>query len=455
MTRSSPWVVFWQQHALPILQASKEQLAALRRRGEQARPADIVALILSDPLLFVQVLRFANQRPKSSLAADIIAIEHAVMLLGVVPFLERCVQLPALETLLQGKLSHGQLLNLIARARLAQRLAREFSILRNDAYPEELDAAAMLGVLPAVLAELGPVLQAPPQGETGLADLLHAWQIPSVLHKLCIPEELPSERARLQHKQHALVQVLEQGWWVAGVGENLSAIAAILNRDPEEIWQRTVRIGVQFIRQDWRYPQIAIWPAFLPMQPGEWPKPASSTQTQPAAQAAEAPRDILAERLQALHLAAQQATATNQIMSLAMRALVEGLKLPRIAFILLQPEEQMLKVRYAHGFANGDPMRALAVSLKESSLFSQLLQKPQSIWLSPEQYPRYAPHLPPSFRALGSEPCCLMSIFVGNKPLGLIYGDCHGQQSLGERHYTYFKQVCTLTSRALTRFAQR
>ena len=67
-----------------------------------------------------------------------------------------------------------------------------------------------------------------------------------------------------------------------------------------------------------------------------------------------------------------------------------------------------------------------------------------------------ARHLSAVFRAeFRSDSFCAMSIFVGSKPIGLIVADRSGAGALSERHYRNFKQICLLTSQALTQSAAR
>ncbi|WP_028451204.1 hypothetical protein [Chitinilyticum aquatile] len=456
--QTSNWIKYWQQHALPILQESKVQLQQMLRRTDSLRPTDIEALVWNDPLLTAQVLRFINQRKRGAMASDVVAIEHIVMMMGVAPFLERCSHLPTVEQYLlpADPQAYQQLLQLLARARFSRALSLDLSTIRNDAYPEELQAAALLAVVPDMLHLLGSHLpeKAPAADRTTIGALIAAWQLPDALTQLLGGNEVPSVRVALQSSIVRLCSLLEQGWWLDDISTQLETIAGALGIGLDHVWDR---VSKQMLRQARRWPYVQIVPAatWLAMQPGDWPVP-SKVQTDARELLTEKMvPNVLSERMQALHLAGKQGAPTNQIMALAVRALAEGLGMQRIAFTLVQPVEQVLRTRYVHGVVANDGLRSLCINLEQPSLFSQLLQKPQSVWLNIDSRKRFANHLPETFLACAADNCFLMSIFVGSKPLGLIYADRHGQQEPGDDHYNHFKQICMLTSRALTHYSQR
>jgi transcriptional regulator with GAF, ATPase, and Fis domain len=160
--------------------------------------------------------------------------------------------------------------------------------------------------------------------------------------------------------------------------------------------------------------------------------------------------------MQALHLAGVQGAPTNQVMTLAVRALSEGLAMQRIAFTLLMAAENSLRARYVQGVAPTDPLQNLRISLEKQHVLTKLLQKPQSFWLNAANYAQFSPHLPIELvEQVGAKSFCAMSIFVGDKPVGLIYADCGLLGEVTDFHYQHFKQICLLASKALAHNARR
>ncbi len=121
--------------------------------------------------------------------------------------------------------------------------------------------------------------------------------------------------------------------------------------------------------------------------------------------------------------AAQQETPTlhDEVMR-AMHAMHTELGLQRVAFALLNPRRTELKVRFVRGADDSDPIRQGALPANGKSLFNILLQKPQAVWVRPENAEKYRPYLPPATWIDPSE-FVAVSLFVDHKPIGLFYAD--------------------------------
>jgi hypothetical protein len=446
------WLAYWARRGLPILQSSREQLLAALRRADRLHPSDLADIVLKDPLLTAQALRYINQRQKSSMAADVTTINGIVMLMGVAPFIEHFARLPVLEEVLQ---SHPRTIarihKHIADSRFSAKMAREFGGERYDAHLDEIFVSALFSHLPEILELLGHDSDPfAPHGRDQAHTLLAAWSLPQSLIALLAKTDPVLPRQALQYATLQLANLLDRGWWQPDVAACLHTMADILNTSVDDVWQRTNRLMLQYARNE---PQKQGWPAarWLPMIPGEWPVPVVAAPVPVAAPAPEITKDILAERMQALHLAGAQGAPANQIMTLAVRALAEGLGMRRILFALLVAGENAIKARFAHGIEAGDPARQLHIKLDEPHLLTRLMLKQQSIWFNASNAANLEPMLPIGFRAqVGNEDFCAMSIFVGDKAVGIIYADRQGGDNLVEGHYQHFKQIGLLTSRALS-----
>lgn len=451
------WLQFWERRAIPILQESRNQFMGMVRRADIIRPSEIAEVVAHDPLLTAQILRMINQRERSSMASDVVAIEAAIMLMGVAPFLERFARAQTVESILlpAHQLEYANLLRLVYEAKLARRLANFYANKRFDAKLGEIQAAAMLSNIIDLLAILAPFLDEKAPVDAGdIADLMDLWQMPEHIQSLIRKDAEPSTRSVLQHAVVPMARLLEKGWWQDEIQHKLSTTAAVLNLSFEEVWSFLTRQLLAFARKEGRSNQLYTPARWLVMLPGEWPKPAPkvlSEQEKPTIT-----KDILAERMQALHLAGVQGAPTNQVMTLAVRALSEGLGMQRIAFTLLMAAENALRARYVQGVPPTDSLQTLKISLENQHIFTKLLQKPQSFWLNPSNYQQFSPHLPTELvEQVGAKSFCAMSIFVGDKPVGLIYADCGLKGEVSEFHYQHFKQICLLASKALAHNARR
>ena len=436
----------WQNRAMPIFESSKLALQQLARRTDRIRPADVAQVVESDPLLLLQALRFINRRERSLLSADVVSAENIVMLTGVEPFIERFRTLPSVESLLlpDSPERYAAFLQQVFLSRLIAKLSLTYADWRYDARMDEILAAATLSRCHALLALLDPQ-----QPAINPAHLSAQLGLPECIVRLFGSAEDAPPRVALQLAVVRLVEAFRFGWWSEAVQQQIAMIAGILDVDPSAAWNALCKTALAFARDPKRWPQVEQPARWLPMLPGEWPEPATAKPD------AEPKPDPLAAHLHAL-MQASRGSPVKDVMALAVRALAEGLGMRRIVFSLLVQGQPELRARYVFGVPQQDPLRQLVIRLDQASLFSKLMQKTQSIWYNADNAAQLARHLPAAFRAeFRSDSFCAMSIFVGSKPIGLIVADQSGADALNERHYRNFKQICLLTSQALTQSAAR
>lgn len=120
----------------------------------------------------------------------------------------------------------------------------------------------------------------------------------------------------------------------------------------------------------------------------------------------------------------------------------------RVVFAMLNKDRSRLRTRLALGGNADDGIRRLDLDLSQKTLFAALMGKPQSLWLHGGNIGKYQAYLPPALRDLiDMRGAFLMSLFVGNRPLGLMYGD---GADLDETGYRQFRTLCKEATSALT-----
>lgn len=453
---ASAWAVYWKSRAMPILETTRTELQHLVRRAERVRTAEVAEVVLKDPLLTLQALRFIGGRTRTSLSAEVVSIENIVMLIGVAPFLERFSALPTVESIFLPKYpaAYQAFLGEVFLSRFAVRLARVYAHWRNEAHPEEITAAAILSRCPSLLELVGSKLDVQMPPSAGELDFfLENIGLPEQVWKLVKNSDEAPPRVTMQRAVVQLVKAFNLGWWQPEVQQAVDLIAGILNMEPDEVWQALSRTALSLARDPARFSQLDQPARWLPMLPGAWPIPPEDVPS--AASPEKIAPDILSQRMQALHLAGKSGAAAKEIMALTVRALAEGLSMRRIVFNLMTPDKLELRARYVLGFPQEHPLHKLVIQLDAPHLFAKLLEKPQSVWFNSTTAKQFAPLLPTGFQQhYPATQFCAMSIFVGEKPLGLILGDCQ-DMPLTEHHYQHFKQICLLTTRALTHSATR
>lgn len=450
------WIAYWQNRPLPILDASKKSMQQMLRRTDRLQADEVAAVVLGDPLLTLQALRFMSQRPRSSMSAEVVSIQSIIMLMGTTPFLERFSDLPTVESILPpDSADYAAYLQQVFLSRLSVKLALVYADWRYDARVEEIYISALLARSNVLLELVGARQDTDtPPLEGDDRQLLIRLGIPDAITQLLGEVDNAPIRVQLQLSVLRLVAAIPYGWWQDTIQQELNFIAGILNVEVGTVWSALSTLLLQSARNSERWPQVEQPARWLPMLPGEWP---GSAKAQAAAESAAQEmhqRDVLTLRMQSLHLSGQKGTQTKDIMTLAVRALAEGLQMRRIVFAMLTPGQPELRVRFVMGVPVEDPLRQLSVRMDVPHLFGKLMEKPQSLWLNEANVAQYFVHLPAVFRtSFVSQHFFAMSIFVGSKPLGLIVADRDGTEVLSEYQYQHFKQICQLTTRALTQSA--
>ncbi len=139
------YVAHFSHEPLPVLRRTVRELDALRADMDRVGGRQIAAVVLSDPLMTMRVLTHLETHRRQSQNHDITTIERAVMMLGVDPFFRLFDQLPTVEDALKASpQALLKVLRVIARARRAADLAREFAIARHDLDVQEITVAAAL-----------------------------------------------------------------------------------------------------------------------------------------------------------------------------------------------------------------------------------------------------------------------------------------------------------------------
>lgn len=120
----------------------------------------------------------------------------------------------------------------------------------------------------------------------------------------------------------------------------------------------------------------------------------------------------------------------------------------RVVFAMLNKERSRLRTRLALGGNAEDGIRRLDLDLAQKNLFTALMGKPQSLWLNSDNAAKYKGYLPASLRSLlAPQGAFIMSLFVGDRPLGLMYGD---GEALSDTGYRQFRVLCHEATSALT-----
>lgn len=150
---------------------------------------------------------------------------------------------------------------------------------------------------------------------------------------------------------------------------------------------------------------------------------------------------------------------TGDLMNGATRCITHGIGLPTSVVLLINQQRTRLKGFYATGTKSRPNLAKANIDLTEPGLFKTLMQKPSGIWVKPESSAKVHSMIPATFTEMNkTQDFFLMSCFVKNRPIALIYADGNvGKEAphLTDYEYSCFKKVCGSVAQVLVFLSQR
>ncbi len=133
------------------------------------------------------------------------------------------------------------------------------------------------------------------------------------------------------------------------------------------------------------------------------------------------------------------------------------LKFNRNTLFLLNQERSKLSTRLHKGLANDSALLKFSVAKEQSGLLKVLLEKPQAIWINPDNFRKYEKLLPGIFKSCSlSDDFFMMSLFSGKKVVGIVFCDNYGSKNgLNKSEFETFKKAVGLTAKAMLIISQR
>ncbi|WP_137938352.1 HDOD domain-containing protein [Chitinivorax sp. B] len=479
------WLTRWHTVATPVMAGSIVAIAKLRESLDSVSPNQLARIAVRDPLLAAHLLRAVNNRRRNGVASDVISLEAAVTLLGSRRFVEQMGQLPTIEQRYgQQPAALALVVQQILRCRLAAGFAFDWSVARLDVKPEEVEVAALLHNLSGCLMlhhEMAihkgwvpwfdspldqPQLQQEKLGCTMEAlnqALLARWSMPALLMELNDTSHSGNPRASLVRLAGQLARRIESGWHHPQLLDDVATVAGMLRIEPDQALQRIERVVLTMARE-WPYAMCPTPAAWLPMLPGAWPSAvkvaAPRSDVSPASLAASSlkPSKVVYDEVVRQIRSHLDCTLTfNEMMGLVIRGMHDGIGLTRIVFALMVGGQQRIKARYVIGATNSEPLARFAFELDQPHLLTKLMQKTAGVWISSANQAQLESMLPSTMReCIGMGDFFAMSIFVHDKPVGLLYADRRSTtNTLDEASYQAFKQLAMLAGEGLGHLAAK
>lgn len=479
------WTARLSQCELPLLKQSCRDLKQIGSY-ENISMAKFSNIVLTDPGLTLAILRAACALPRSRLQDEIHTVDAAAMKLGSGRVKASIEAMCFLEDSVDDE-SRAIYMQLVSRAYHSAYQAYGMARERVDMAPEELFTAAMLHDLAALLLLIhgdGLLLdfdnlddEAEQRRKLGftLLELSHAlaqaWQLSSfIVQSLQAYDGETAINPRLYeiHLAHELSVTAQRGWDTPAMGALIEKIARHLHRDPEEAMLEVRDNAIHSAEETLFYgvvPAAASLPGLdealrnsfiegtaVPVKPilrgPAQPPPASLAPEHPFSPLHHAIVDQVIDNAKA-----QLGGDFNLAHFIAeiKRGFVDGMKLNRAFFAMLDNERKYLVSRFM--FGNPAGLRNLRIPLRDHNLFQRLLEKPQALRCQDDNRQKVTALLPTEFyRLMDTDQFFLMTICAKGRALGIVYADRYGNDyGLDQTDYEKLCQLCRLLAKGFER----
>jgi HD-like signal output (HDOD) protein len=441
----------------PIMPATAVELDRLL--GLRAtRTPQLQHLLLNDPAAAIAVFRTLGRlRPG---ACDTVSdAAHAISLIGVDPLREVIQSIPRLTRPQGGRLHEGANFaysQAAHAAHYANALAEHAGVGQNH----EVPTAALLHH-PAVIALWTAAPESAQRATYAVRDgvdfemafsaelgepvedanqrLAEAWSLPALARQSLGDWDDFNPRPQLVKLADSLAQTTSAGWH----GETLAMVSVILaeyldgDEDAAIAWLHRETVEAARRLQGFDYP-LPVFELLLIDDDDEIDDGHAGPVPEFGAWRTRPPPEPSPSGKPDLH----------ETVAEVMRRIRRESGATRVMFAMIDRERRYLKCRITLGGAAEDALRRLEVRMDERNLFSLLMTKPQSVWLHRGNARKYQAYLSRDLRAVfGPEGAFMMSIYVGDKPLGLFYADGPG---LSDSGYAQFRSLCREAAEVLS-----
>ena len=445
----------------------RNALAALADHDKTVRDlADIIAL---DPGMSVSLYHEVNLNRQNTGSHSIDSVHGALALLGDSAIADLVMQHKVISETHPDAARRQSYHQLVSRSYLLLAQLDSFVAIQGIKSVNEIRSAALLhniGEYCACLFDHGRYQQYQKQfhrsgAETNAAKAVFGFDFYEVGRLYAAKSGLPAlvsesldekvphgRRARLIQLAADISHQAEIGWYHSAMKATEEICAAYLNQSLDGFDKKLQQVAIEAARAC-PFDDVLPAAARLIMLPDrEAPAPAHPIHpAEPAVNDASASDFEI--RIKSL-LNSPRATQAH-LLDLLLTHLHDDLHLSRVVLLLLSSDKTKLGTRASRGLVPDSPIRTLVIDIDKPSLPHTLLAKPQAIWIDTAGYREYEAALPKKFKSgFLHENFFLMSLFVGDKPIGIVFGDrALTVTALDKSTYINFKSAIKLVSKAL------
>ncbi|MCW8891679.1 MAG: HDOD domain-containing protein [Sedimenticola sp.] len=486
------WVERLSAQALPAMALTRKRVPQLLN-SPNTNNLDLQRVIARDPGFSLAIYRAFSNHPHPP-KEPITNLAHAISLLGIEPMTRASNQLPVLNEQLKGE-ARTALYACYSRSAHAAWYALNWGRQLKLHNPEEMAIAALLLELGEMMLwshaaqEMSEIIALQRRGMTAKTaeqtllgfelselsiQLAEAWKLPGLLIEALRPAGAFNTRSLTVMLASALA-IESASNWHSEETDDLVELAAELHgveRDQGYADIHSLAAGAAHNLHGLPVP-LAVYgllqprPASpplaepRPLKQSKAPEPEKSATTkQPLREEApqkEPPVSTTTPTVDAdtTPLARQAPpasppkTASNegsnplqQRLSRLFNDIKESTGADRVMFAMLTADKTQLKAKFTVGTEKDSPLRSFNHPMGERHLFTLMMKKPQGIWLNRENQGKLTPLISEQSRlALDTRGFYMSSLFINNRPMGILYADRSDPEFLDKHGFSQFKSL--------------
>jgi hypothetical protein len=467
----------------PILRHTRELFAGADENSLSAD--DITVLVSRDPGLAINVMRRANTTARGHLNHRLTTIEYTVMMLGLGTIRDIALTAPVVEEAVAPKIL-PRILQAYGRAFQTAVYARELAVQRNDMVPDEAYLAGLLHTMselamwlmtPNKMRKVEALLQEQCRSidevqylvfgftQSVLShELAKRWNMPALVVESLQPGNAAQARIRGVMLAEQMGYAYTKGCSSDDVGNCIAQIASYINAPVEEAQE-----GLTYVHRQWEKIALSygdLVPEHMMIQEIQVPEddgglkiPAEfclCPQVRSLARYVANLRKIITvekapepegeqEGESEQHKPHYDLTVDDMLEELV-HMMHDGIGLNRVMFAIYVNEQDCLKAKFSSGVDSDVAFNQLTIPLGSYNLFSQLMAKSASIWVTRSKWENFGGMIPLSLSKINRHHSFFaQSIFVKGKPFGLFYADRRQEQCHLEKNaFARFKALASL-----------
>ncbi len=485
------WIDRWiGEKSLPALRRTTTDLEDLYKSDDPFEHLSDV--IHRDPGMACHVLTCANSVQHQHFGMPVTTIEHAAMMLG----LDRIKSIPEKLAVIEPEKSdvgRRELLSTYSRSHHAATQAAAWARLRADMVPLEVFAATLLHNLgemaiwafqPDKAEEIDDLVHGTGHQSRETAqlhvlgftcnalsiELARLWKLPLLVHDSLNHENAEKPRIKIILLAHEIARNAEKNWYSDMMTSHINEASGLLHCSYTDMVNVIHQAALTAASASQTF-GITPAAAHLVMTPP--PRTGMTKNNSSSSQKEEKNEKTLTSGAQRLYMEPQPQILEQTInwfskkhdsppgipaiMKQAVQGIHKGIGLYRVVFATCTPDQKSLRARIVCSSDQSAEFEHFHMDLQPPHLFTQLMEKPTSIWVNDENRDRLKDLLPSSLlNALDADSFFARSVFSGNRPVGMLYCDCHRDSScLNEERYREFQHVCDFVTAAMDKFGKQ